>query len=74
MFSHLIHPDYRYNYALIVYTTGEVYTACADKADIPLRLLYKKLSGLRREWRCVYHLHATLINLNTEAVILEIFD
>lgn len=73
-YSHLINPNYCHNYALIVYTTGEIYTACADEARYPLRLLLKRLDGLRREWYCDYHLHAAFVNLNTNKVVEEIFD
>ena len=73
-YSHLINPNYRHTYALFVYTLGEVYTCCSDEAAYPLRLLWKRLDGLRREWRCDYHLHAALVNLNTGRVIEEIFD
>jgi hypothetical protein len=72
--AHLINPNYRHTYALFVYTTGEVYTSSCDEAAIPLRTLYRRLDGLRREWRCDYHLHAALVNLNTGLVIEEIFD
>lgn len=69
-----INPNYRYNYALVIHTTGEVYTTCANEQAAPLRQLYKRLDGLRREWRCNYHLHATLLNLRTGEVLVEIFD
>jgi hypothetical protein len=73
-YAHLINPNYRYNYALVVHTLGEVYTTCSNEQAAPLRQLFKRLDGLRREWRCDYHLHAALINLNTGCVIEEIFD
>ena len=73
MFEHLINSNYRYNYALVVYTTGEVYTAHGDDRH-PLRLLYKRLDGLRREWRTDYHLHVALINLRTQKMLMEILD
>lgn len=73
-YSHLINPNYRHTYALFVYTLGEVYTSSSDEAAYPLRLLWKRLDGLRREWRCDHHLHAALVNLNTGRVIEEIFD
>lgn len=73
-YAHLINPNYRYNYALVVYTLGEVYTTCSNEQAAPLRHLFKRLDGLRREWRCDYHLHAALVNLNTGCVIEEIFD
>lgn len=69
-----INPNYRHNYGLIIHTTGEVYTTCSNEQAPPLRQLYKRLDGLRREWRCNYHLHATLLNLRTGEVIMEIFD
>ncbi len=72
--AHLINPNYRNTYALFVYTTGEVYTSSCNEAAYPLRTLYRRLDGLRREWRCDYHLHAALVNLNTGLVIEEIFD
>ena len=74
MLHNLINPNYRHNYALVVYTTGEVYTTCSDLQAPPLRQLYKRLDGLRREWRCEYHLHAALINLITGEVLVETFD
>jgi hypothetical protein len=73
-YANLINPNHRHTYALFVYTTGEVYTSSCDEAAYPLRLLYRRLDGLRREWRCDYHLHAALVNLNTGLVIEEIFD
>ena len=73
-YANLINPNYRHTNALFVYTTGEVYTSSCDEAAYPLRLLYRRLDGLRREWRCDYHLHAALVNLNTGLVIEEIFD
>ena len=73
-YAHLLHPEYRHTYALFVYTTGEVYTSSNNEARLPLRLLWRKLDGLRREWRCDYHLHAALVNLNTGCVIEEIYD
>ena len=69
-----INPNYRHNYALFVHTLGEVYTTCSNEQAPPLRQLYKRLDGLRREWRCDHHLHATLVNLRTGVVIMEIFD
>ena len=69
-----INPNYRHNYALFVHTLGEVYTTCSNEQAPPLRQLYKRLDGLRREWRCDHHLHATLVNLRTGVVIVEIFD
>lgn len=72
--AHLINPNYRHTYALFVYTTGEVYTSSCNEAAYPLRTLYRRLDGLRREWRCGYHLHAALVNLNTGLVIEEIFE
>lgn len=74
MFENLINSNHRHNYALVIYTTGEVYTACGDEAHHPLRLLYKRLDGLRREWRADYHLHVALINLRTQKVLMEVFD
>lgn len=74
MLNDLINPNYRHNYALIIITTGEVYTTCSDLQAPPLRQLYKRLDGLRREWKCDYHLHAKLVNLRTDKVIIEIFD
>jgi hypothetical protein len=74
MLHDLINPNYRHNYALIIHTLGEVYTTCSDLQAPPLRQLYKRLDGLRREWKCYYHLHATLVNLRTGEVIIEIFD
>ena len=73
-YTNLINPNYRHTYALFIDTTGEVYTSSSDEAAYPLRLLYRRLDGLRREWRCDYHLHAALVNLNTGLVIEEIFD
>jgi hypothetical protein len=73
-YSHLINPNYRYNYALIVRTLGEVYTTCSNEQAAPLRQLFKRLDGLRREWRCNYHLHAELVNLNTGKIIMVVFD
>ena len=69
-----INPNYPYNYALFVHTLGEVYTTCGNEQAAPLKTLYKRLDGLRREWRADYHLHATLVNLRTGVVIVEIFD
>ena len=69
-----INPNYRHNYALFVHTIGEVYTTCSDLQAPPLKQLYKRLDGLRREWKCNHHLHATLVNLRTGEVIVEIFD
>lgn len=69
-----INPNYRHNYALFVHTLGEVYTTCSDLQAPPLKQLYKRLDGLRREWKCNHHLHATLVNLRTGVVIVEIFD
>lgn len=73
-YTHLINPNYRYNYALVVPTLGEIYTVCSNEQAAPLRQLWKRLDGLRREWRCDYHLHAKLINLNTGRTIFEVFD
>ena len=74
MLTHLINTNYCHTYALVIYTTGEVYTSSCNEARYPLRTLLKRLDGLRREWRCDYHLHAALINLNSGRVIMEIFD
>ena len=70
-YSHLINPNYRHNYALVVYTLGEVYTACADEARYPLRLLLKRLDGMLREYGSAEKLKAQLINLNTNKIIME---
>ena len=73
-YAHLINPNYRYNYALVVHTLGEIYSTCSNEQAAPLRQLFKRLDGLRREWGCDYHLHAELVNLNTGKTIMVIFD
>ena len=71
MFEHLINHNYRHTYALIIYTTGEVYTSSCDEARYPLRLLLKRLDGLLRECGSAEKLKAQLINLNTNKIIME---
>lgn len=71
-YSHLIRPEYRHTYALFVYTTGEVYTSSCDEARYPLRTLYKRLDGLRRQWNCYLPFRAELVHLNSGRVIVEI--
>ena len=71
-YAHLIRPEYRHTYALFVYTTGEVYTSACDEGSHPLRLLYKRLDGLHREWGCYLPFRAELVHLNSGKVIIEI--
>lgn len=70
-YSHLINPNYRHTYALIIYTTGEVYTSSCDEARYPLRTLLKRLDGMLREYGSAEKLKAQLINLNTNKIIME---
>ena len=71
-YAHLIHPEYRHTYALFNYTTGEVSTSSCDEARYPLRLLYKRLDGLRREAvREGYAYDLRLVNLLTGKTLLE---
>lgn len=71
-YTHLINPNYRHTYALFNYTTGEISTSSCDEARYPLRLLYKRLDGLRREWNGDLPLRAELVHLNSGRVIIEI--
>ena len=71
-YSHLVNPNYRHTCALLVYTTGEVYTSSCDEARYPLRTLLKRLDGLRRQWDCYLPFRAELIHLNSGRVVIEI--
>lgn len=71
-YARLINPNYRHTYALIVHTTGEVYTYACDKPQYPLRVLYKRLDSLRRQWDSSLQLRAELIHLNSGKVVIEI--
>ena len=70
--NHLIHPTHRHTYALIVYTTAEVYTCSGNETREPLRTLYKQLNALHRMWGCYIPFRAELVHLNSGRVILEI--
>lgn len=71
-YAYLINPNYRHTYALIVYTTGEIYTNSCDEAQYSLRALYKRLDGLRRQWGCYLPFRADLVHLNSGKIIVEI--
>lgn len=71
MYSNLINHNYRHTYALVVHTTGEIYTSACDVASYPLRTLYKRLDGLRRE-AGASSIRAELINLNAQTVVVSI--
>lgn len=71
-YAHLIRPEYRHTYALFVRTTGEVYTSSCDEGGYSLRLLYKRLDGMRREWNSYQPFRAELVHLNSGKVIVEI--
>lgn len=45
------HPDRAYEYGLVDYVTGEVRFMACDRADIPLRHLYRAMDGLLRAAR-----------------------
>ena len=72
MFEHLINRNYRHTFAVVVYTTGEVYTSSCDLPQYPLRQLYRRLDGLRREWKSDELLQAELINLNTGRILVKL--
>ena len=48
-YYHLVHPGYRYTYALVDFVTGEVRTQSCDRAYLPIKTLYGYLDGIRRE-------------------------
>lgn len=73
-YATLINPNFAHTFALIVHSTGEVYTSSCDVAAYALRPLYKRMDSLRRESRLFgLDFSATLYNLRTGAVVEEIF-
>ena len=50
-FDRLRREGYAYTYALVDFVTGEVFTSSCDLPTYPLRHLFHKMDGIRRECR-----------------------
>lgn len=71
-FYHLVRAGYRYTYALINYTTGEVRTIASDYQGVPLRELYRRYqSELRSAKAELSAIHLVLANARTGEVLEE---
>lgn len=71
-FYHLVRKGYRYTYALVNYTTGEVYTQSCDKQFLPLHNLYNRFDGIRREFaQSGEQCHMVLVNCRTGEVLAQ---
>lgn len=69
------HPDRAYEYGLVDYVTGEVRFMACDRADIPLRHLYRVMDGLLRASRrdCQF-CHLELWNNRTGKTLVLIYE
>ena len=73
-FYHLVRKGYRYTYALIDFVTGEVRTMACDRAYLPLKDLYNRLDGLRRECEHKGEMcHLLLVDCRTGEAIEEVW-
>lgn len=71
-YADLVRPEYRHTFALIVHTTGEVYTSSCDLPQYPLRTLYKRADSILREAvRAGYFAHIELVNARTGHTLWE---
>ena len=71
-YANLVRPNYRHTFALLVHSTGEVYTSSCDLPQYPLRTLYKRADGILREaLRAGYFAHIELVNARTGRILWE---
>lgn len=71
----LKHEGYAFTYALIDFTTGEVYTTSCNVARYPLKHLFRKMCGIARaQARGAWARNLVLANCVTNAVVVEIKD
>lgn len=74
-YTTLKHEGYSFTYALVDFTTGEVYTTSCDVARYPLKHLFHKMCGIARaQARGAWARNLVLANCVTNAVIVEIKD
>lgn len=71
-YADLVSPNYRHTFALLVHSTGEVYTSSCDLPQYPLRCLFKRGDGILREaLRAGCFAHIELVNARTGRVLWE---
>ena len=68
-YSSLHNTTYAFTYAVVNFTTGEVYTTSCEVGAYALRVMFKRFDGLRR-YSEAHHL--VLVNCATNAVLLEV--
>lgn len=72
-FTALNRSDYAATFALVNYTTGEVYTSSCDVPSYALQGLYRRMDGEMRAARCRSALcHLVLANCVSGRVIAEV--
>ena len=68
-YTTLRNTNYSATYAVINFTTGEVYTSSCEVGAYALRAMFKRFSGLHRYSEAD---HLVLANCVTNAVLLEV--
>lgn len=68
-YSSLRNANYAFTYAVVNFTTGEVYTSSCEVGAYALRSLFKRFDGLHRYDK---NDHLVLVNCVTNAVLLEV--
>ena len=68
-YSTLRNTNYAATYAVVNFTTGEVYTSSCEVGVYALRAMFKRFDGLHRYGEAD---HLVLVNCATNAVLLEV--
>lgn len=68
-YSSLRNSNYSATYAVVNFTTGEVYTSSCEVGAYALRVMFKRFDGLRRYGEGD---HLVLANCVTNAVLAEV--
>jgi hypothetical protein len=72
LFHHYVRAGYRYTYALVNYTTGEIRTMSCDHQGTALRELYRIYQGeLRSAKADLSAIHLVLANARTGEILEE---
>ena len=67
-YTSLIRNGYAHTYAVVNFTTGEVYTIACEVSSYALRAMYKRFDGCRRYEPA----HLVLVNCVTGVVLEEV--
>ena len=72
-YTSLVRNGYAYTYALVDFTTGDIYTVSCEVGAIALRQLYKRMDSIIREARIFGSTHhLALANCRTNKVLAEV--